>query len=211
MVQFTNFLGVNPGDFHLAHTTQSKWSPGVTSRCRQPLGVLCCLSGSNHVRPAQSQATPVFQQQQQGRTVHPDFWMYKVCCQTSEMAAISRVRHIRTRRLPLDVHGRPRAWLHRRDRCSFLLFYIKWHVGLLFIKSLLTLLTYSGEPRIVDVDVLDNRTSDASGLSEQRADFRKGVINRDGTCVMTGEHAFNCDACHIIPHSKGDSVRIQGS
>ncbi|KXN83943.1 hypothetical protein AN958_00786 [Leucoagaricus sp. SymC.cos] len=59
-------------------------------------------------------------------------------------------------------------------------------------------------PRLVDVDVMDDRTSDASDLSDGRADFRHRVVGRDVTCVRTGELAEHCDACHIIPHSKGD-------
>jgi hypothetical protein len=79
------------------------------------------------------------------------------------------------------------------------------------LRSLLTLLTFSGEPRLIDIDAIDDRTSDASDLSERRADFRQRVIDRDGTCVITGDYAVNCTACHILPHSKGDNVRSQQS
>jgi hypothetical protein len=64
-----------------------------------------------------------------------------------------------------------------------------------------------GPPRLVDVDAMDGRTSDASELSDLRADFRDRIVDRDGTCVSTGEQASLCTACHIIPHSKGDNVR----
>ena len=62
-------------------------------------------------------------------------------------------------------------------------------------------------PRLVDVDAIDDRTSDASELSDRRADFGDRIVDRDGTCVITGERARLCAACHIIPHSKGDNVR----
>ena len=74
----------------------------------------------------------------------------------------------------------------------------------------LTLLTLLGEPRFVDADAADNRTStdpSSSHLTTRRRDFRTNVIARDATCVMTGEFAPDCDACHIIPHSKGSQVR----
>jgi hypothetical protein len=61
--------------------------------------------------------------------------------------------------------------------------------------------------RLVDVEAKDDRTSDASELSDRSADFRTRVVSRDGTCVSTGEPAGLCIACHIIPHSKGDNVR----
>jgi hypothetical protein len=72
---------------------------------------------------------------------------------------------------------------------------------------LLTLLTISGEPLLVDVDAIDDRTSDASDLSTRRANFRERLIARDGICVMSNERAGYCTACHIIPHSKGSNVR----
>ena len=55
---------------------------------------------------------------------------------------------------------------------------------------------------------MGDRTSDASALSERRRDFRERIIARDGTCVITGDLADNCTACHILPHSKGDDVRL---
>ena len=75
------------------------------------------------------------------------------------------------------------------------------------LRSPLTLLTFSGEPRLADVNAIDNRTSNASELSTGRADFGQKLIERDGTCVLTGDRPFYCDACHFLPHSKGDTVR----
>ncbi|KAI9568598.1 hypothetical protein HD554DRAFT_2191442 [Boletus coccyginus] len=61
------------------------------------------------------------------------------------------------------------------------------------------------EPRFVDVDAMDNRTSSTSDLSTRVADFRGALHERDGTCVFSGDPPLFCHACHLIPHSKGDS------
>jgi hypothetical protein len=71
----------------------------------------------------------------------------------------------------------------------------------------LTLLTLSGKARLVDADLMDDRTSNASNLTARRNDFATNVIERDGACVITDELASNCAACHIIPHAKGSDVR----
>ncbi|KAJ7140310.1 hypothetical protein C8R43DRAFT_1018296 [Mycena crocata] len=60
-------------------------------------------------------------------------------------------------------------------------------------------------PLFIDVDAIDDRTSSASNLTQRRADFCEDVINRDGTCIITGDAPVNCTACHILPHAKGDS------
>ena len=57
---------------------------------------------------------------------------------------------------------------------------------------------------LVHVDAIDGRTSGASELTDRRADR---IVDRDGTCLSTGEETELCIACHIIPHSKGDNVR----
>ncbi|KIL59038.1 hypothetical protein M378DRAFT_15139 [Amanita muscaria Koide BX008] len=71
-----------------------------------------------------------------------------------------------------------------------------------------------GEARLVDVDAMDDRTSDArwddsysdeSYLTNRRRDFSESVVARDGTCVITGDIEQNCIACHILPHSKGSN------
>ena len=64
---------------------------------------------------------------------------------------------------------------------------------------------------------MDDRTSvisiledhlDASSISTLQANFREEVIARDKTCMMTGASApKGIDACHIIPHAKGNQVR----
>jgi len=53
---------------------------------------------------------------------------------------------------------------------------------------------------------MDDRTSSASAHTAQRADFRRDVVHRDGTCVITGAPPDICQACHIVPHYKGDEV-----
>jgi len=69
------------------------------------------------------------------------------------------------------------------------------------LRSFLILLTFSGDPRFVDVDIMDDRTSSTSAFSTRRADFREALIERDGTCVLSSHTARACDACHCIPHS----------
>ena len=80
-------------------------------------------------------------------------------------------------------------------------------------RSSLTLLIFLGDPRFVDVDAMDDRTwsTSSSDVSTGRANFKHALIQRDGTCALTGVDASYCDACHLIPHSKGDSVRFHGS
>ena len=72
----------------------------------------------------------------------------------------------------------------------------------------LSTLGSTGEPLLIDVDGINDRTSDASSLSSRRQNFRDNIIGRDGCCVVTGDQDLMvCDACHIIPHAKGDDVR----
>jgi hypothetical protein len=61
-------------------------------------------------------------------------------------------------------------------------------------------------PLWLDPDLMDDRTSDGfpESISSSRSDFNQRVIDRDGTCVMTGSTGFG--PFHIIPHAKGDSV-----
>jgi hypothetical protein len=67
---------------------------------------------------------------------------------------------------------------------------------------------FSDEPRFADIDALNVSTSSASELSDRRANFRDRIIDRDGTCVCTGEEAIFCDASHIVPQCKGSNVRF---
>ena len=73
-------------------------------------------------------------------------------------------------------------------------------VGLLY-------LVWIGEPRLVDTRVVDGRTSDAWTHSHtSQAEFRSTIVERDGTCVVTGDLAEDCDASHCLPYTKGDEV-----
>jgi hypothetical protein len=54
---------------------------------------------------------------------------------------------------------------------------------------------------------MDDRTSYTSDVTSRRADFRDDVVNRDRRCAVTGTGTAQCEACHIIPHPKGDQVR----
>jgi hypothetical protein len=61
------------------------------------------------------------------------------------------------------------------------------------------------DPFLLDPDLMDDRTSDSSTISVRRADFAQRVTARDTTCLMTGSTS-NFQACHIIPHAKGNRV-----
>jgi len=63
------------------------------------------------------------------------------------------------------------------------------------------------EPCIyVDYNVLNDPIT-SSAQTQRRHDFRDDVIERDGQrCIITQQRGEDCDACHIIPRSKGDEV-----
>jgi hypothetical protein len=63
------------------------------------------------------------------------------------------------------------------------------------------------ESLLLDPDLMDDRTSDASHASIGRGDFGQRVTARDVTCVMTG--STNVQACHVVPHAKGHEVRSE--
>ena len=67
---------------------------------------------------------------------------------------------------------------------------------------------FPGRCAFVDYEGLNDRKTTTEGTA-RLADFRGAVLRRDGhACVVTqvGEH--DCDAAHLIPHSKGDEVRF---
>ncbi|KIM74517.1 hypothetical protein PILCRDRAFT_828215 [Piloderma croceum F 1598] len=41
-------------------------------------------------------------------------------------------------------------------------------------------------------------------MATSQMDFRLVLIDRDGSCVVTGDIADDCDASHCLPHTKGD-------
>ena len=59
----------------------------------------------------------------------------------------------------------------------------------------------------IDHEGLNERKTTTDG-TVRRWNLRQDVIRRDGACVVTGTEASSCDAAHLIPHSKGDGVRI---
>ncbi|KAF8626969.1 hypothetical protein AX15_004609 [Amanita polypyramis BW_CC] len=76
------------------------------------------------------------------------------------------------------------------------------------IEARLYYFVSEGEPRLADVDAVDDRTSVSSDLSTRRSAFRANVIERDQTCVLTGNPARQCIAYHIIPHAKGSNYMM---
>jgi hypothetical protein len=63
-----------------------------------------------------------------------------------------------------------------------------------------------GPISFIDVDGL-NHLKSSQVTTSSRARFRNDIVERDGSCVITGLEEDGCDACHLIPHSKGDEVR----
>jgi hypothetical protein len=62
---------------------------------------------------------------------------------------------------------------------------------------------------LIDRFGVNDRVSDSESSSTVSQDeFRTTLIARDGCCVVTGWDASLCDACHIIPKTKGSKVRI---
>ena len=58
---------------------------------------------------------------------------------------------------------------------------------------------------LLDPKGMDDRTSNTSNVTSRRANFQRAVANRDRCCFMTA--TTESEACHIIPHAKGDQVR----
>ncbi|KAF8586596.1 hypothetical protein K439DRAFT_935439 [Ramaria rubella] len=61
-----------------------------------------------------------------------------------------------------------------------------------------------GLARVVDINAIDGRTSDAGSESADQGGFRTQLIERDGSCVLSNACADECTACHILPRAKGD-------
>jgi hypothetical protein len=57
----------------------------------------------------------------------------------------------------------------------------------------------------IDLNLARTRTITSSRTSTRRDNFREDVEDRDGSCVITGNPFYCCDAAHL-PHSKGDTV-----
>ncbi len=76
------------------------------------------------------------------------------------------------------------------------------------MRLLFSVSTSPGPCAFVDHEGLNDRITTTGGTL-CRSDFRSEVIRRDGSaCVVTGAAEGDCDAAHLIPHSKGDAVRF---
>ena len=64
-----------------------------------------------------------------------------------------------------------------------------------------------GPMNFVDVDGL-NHLKSSQVTTPSRVGFRDNIVERDGSSVVTGLEQEFCDACHLIPHSKGNEVRL---
>lgn len=64
------------------------------------------------------------------------------------------------------------------------------------------------DPRLLDPDLMDDRTSFDTAYTTRRAAFQQRVLDRDVICILNGS-AENVQACHIVPHAKGNEVRSQ--
>lgn len=83
-----------------------------------------------------------------------------------------------------------------------------WHKVSLSSFSKVPLLPSISDPRLLDPDLMEDRTSFATAHTTRRADFRQRVHDRDGICILSGT-AEDVQACHIVPHSKGNQVCSQ--
>ena len=60
----------------------------------------------------------------------------------------------------------------------------------------------------IDPQLAGSRTGTSEGSSSRRGAFCSDVEGRDATCVVTREPPRVCQAAHLLPHSKGDEVRL---
>ncbi|KAJ7056983.1 hypothetical protein C8F01DRAFT_1256923 [Mycena amicta] len=59
-------------------------------------------------------------------------------------------------------------------------------------------------PRYIDIHVLNDRTSNSSHFTARTANFRTQILARDQSCLITGIDPLDSQACHLVPHAKGD-------
>jgi hypothetical protein len=64
--------------------------------------------------------------------------------------------------------------------------------------------TSQGNLIFVDIEGLNDRVT-SSIMTRRSGEFRRQIVRRDGSCVITG-NARHCDAAHLIPRVKGDKV-----
>ena len=69
--------------------------------------------------------------------------------------------------------------------------------------------TSPGRCAFVDHRGLNDRITTTEGGTASRGGLRRDIIKRDGrACVITQAGEGDCDAVHLIPHSKGDGVSL---
>ena len=59
----------------------------------------------------------------------------------------------------------------------------------------------------MDLNGLNDRVT-SSSTARRSGEFRGQIVQRDGSCVITGELAGRCDAAHLIPRAKGDRGNV---
>ena len=64
--------------------------------------------------------------------------------------------------------------------------------------------TSQGNLIFVDIEGLNDRVT-SSIMTRRSRVFREKIVQRDGSCVITG-NARHCDAAHLIPRAKGPQV-----
>jgi hypothetical protein len=86
-------------------------------------------------------------------------------------------------------------------------YYYQGKVLFLYVDFLLTAIAASQEnPSFVDFQGLNDQVTPSIIRTERSTNFRRKIVERDGSCVITGELAERCDAAHLIPGVKGDGV-----
>ena len=135
-------------------------------------------------------------------SIHPFLWLRYVGSSSSAMNATSPVFRAAQRSIIIKLIY----------HLVLITMYPKASQTLLVAIYDLLLVTLILDPCLIDPDGMndrtsDIRTSDASSISVLEKIFRREVIARDKTCVMTGATLpEGHDACHIIPHAKGHQV-----
>ena len=66
--------------------------------------------------------------------------------------------------------------------------------------------TSQGNLIFVDIEGLNDRVT-SSIMTRRSGEFRRQIVRRDGSCVITG-NARHCDAAHLIPRAKGDRGNV---
>ncbi len=121
------------------------------------------------------------------------FVMYAICGTPGKISATpdgDEVEYDRTELANVDIQ-----------------YYYQGKVLFLYVDFLLTAIAASQEnPSFVDFQGLNDQVTPSNIRTERMRNFRVQIVERDGSCVITGELAEICDAAHLIPRAKGDKV-----